>query len=57
MLNLMQEKQQRKNKKIDKEDIKQVATSEKALRAISESLSDIKTCMQSTQKEDNTKEQ
>ena len=45
------------DKKIDKEDMKEVATSEKALGALSGSLLDLKAFMQSMQKEDTIKEQ
>ncbi len=45
------------SRKIDKEDMKEVATSEKALGALSGSLLDVKAFMQSMQKEDSIKEQ
>lgn len=44
------------NRKIDKEDMKEVAISEKALGALSSSLLDVKACMQSTQKDGSIKE-
>ena len=45
------------SRKIDREDMKEVATSEKALGALSGSLLDVKAFMQSMQKEDSIKEQ
>lgn len=45
------------SRKIDKGDMKEVATSEKALGALSGSLLDVKAFMQSMQKEDSIKEQ
>ena len=45
------------SRKIDKEDMKEVATSEKALGALSGSLLDVKAFMQKKKKEDSIKEQ